>query len=263
MKLVIAGATGRMGTALLERLKHEPDFELVGLAARTAGATLEGIPVHGKLAEALSAGPSVVIDFSHASSAAEHAEACAEHGVALVLGSTGLTATDHARLVVASKKIPIVAAPNMSVAVNVLVRMAGEMARVLGPGYDVEVLETHHRLKKDAPSGTALRLAEVLAQASGKDASSFRMSRVGQIGERPAGEIGILRGGDVVGDHTVFFLGEGERLELTHRAGSRDSFAQGAYRAARFVVGSPPGFYSMQDVLGLRASGESSAAPVR
>jgi 4-hydroxy-tetrahydrodipicolinate reductase len=249
-----------MGAALLARLAREPGFELAGLAAKPGGTTEGGMIVHGTLREALASGAEVAIDFSHATASPEHAEACAERGVALVLGSTGLSVAERTAVERAAQRIPIVMAPNMSVAVNALFKVTGELARVLGPGYDIEVLEAHHRLKKDAPSGTALRLAEELAQARGQDSSSFRMARSGQIGERPSGEIGIqtLRGGDVVGDHTVFFLGEGERLEITHRATSRDGFAQGAYRAARFVVGKRPGLYDMQDVLGFRRrSGES------
>jgi len=152
-----------------------------------------------------------------------------------------------------AQKIPVVMAPNMSVGVNLMIQTAAHLARVLGDDFDVEVLETHHRLKKDAPSGTAMRLAEVLAQALSRDASNFRMERHGVIGERPAKEIGVqtLRGGDVVGEHTVFFFGEGERIELTHRAGNRDQFARGAVRAARWVTSQPPGLYDMGSVLGL------------
>jgi 4-hydroxy-tetrahydrodipicolinate reductase len=256
MKLVIAGATGRMGAALLSRLPQEAGFELVGLVAKPGGGTVDGLTVTEKLVDALAGGADVVIDFSHASVSPLHAEVCAERRVALVLGSTGLSAQERERVEAAARKVPVVHAPNMSVGVNALFQVVGELVRVLGTGYDIEVLESHHRMKKDAPSGTALRLAEVLAQAKG-GGTSFRMARTGQVGERTAGEIGIqaLRGGDVVGDHTVFFYGDGERLELTHRATSRDSFAQGAYRAARFVVGRPAGLYDMQDVLGFRRAG--------
>jgi 4-hydroxy-tetrahydrodipicolinate reductase len=264
MKLVISGATGRMGSALLGRLSREEGFELVGLVAKPAGATLAGLPVREKLVDALASGADVVIDFSHASVAPVHAEVCAERRVALVLGSTGLSTQERERVDGAARKVPIVHAPNMSVAVNALFQVAGELARVLGSGYDIEVLEAHHRMKKDAPSGTALRLAEVLAQARGA-VSSFRMARTGQVGERTAGEIGIqaLRGGDVVGDHTVYFYGDGERLEVTHRATSREGFAQGAFRAARFVHGRAPGLYDMRDVLGFRAAGNASPTPDR
>ena len=147
--------------------------------------------------------------------------------------------------------------PNMSVGVNVMFKVAAQLARVLGESFDVEIVEAHHKVKKDAPSGTALRLAEDVAKALGRDASSFRMARQGQVGERTAEEIGIqtLRGGDVVGEHTVFFFGDGERLELTHRASSRDQFAQGALRAAAWVAGKPPGRYDMADVLDLKERG--------
>jgi 4-hydroxy-tetrahydrodipicolinate reductase len=142
----------------------------------------------------------------------------------------------------------------MSVGVNLVIKVAAQLAQVLGDSFDVEILETHHRMKKDAPSGTALRIAEEVAAALGRKASDLRLSREGQIGERPRPEIGVqtLRGGDVVGEHTIFFFGEGERVELTHRATSREQFARGALRAARWVIARSPGLYDMQDVLGLR-----------
>jgi 4-hydroxy-tetrahydrodipicolinate reductase len=155
----------------------------------------------------------------------------------------------------AAKRIPIVLSPNMSVGVNVLFALVREAARTLGEGYDVEIVEMHHKKKKDAPSGTAMRLAEVAAEALGRDPQKdLAFARHGMIGERPAREIGVqtLRGGDVVGEHTVYFAGEGERIELTHRATSRDQFARGAVRALRWIVGRPAGLYDMADVLGLR-----------
>jgi len=173
--------------------------------------------------------------------------------VGLVVGTTGLSQEQKAELAASAKRIPLLFAPNMSVGVNVLFRLVAEAARALGGGYEVEIVEMHHRMKRDAPSGTALRLAEVAAGALGLDARAATVyERHGDTGARKAGTIGMqaLRGGDVVGDHTVYFLADGERLELTHRATSRDNFARGAIRAARFVAGKAPGLYDMQDVLG-------------
>jgi 4-hydroxy-tetrahydrodipicolinate reductase len=170
------------------------------------------------------------------------------------VGTTGFSAKARAEVTEAAAKIPILMAPNMSVGVTLMLRLAAQAARVLGDRYDVEIVELHHRLKKDAPSGTALRLAEVVAEQLKRDpATDFKLTRSGAIGERPKKEIGIqaLRGGDAVGEHTILFVGEGERLEITHRASSRDQFAQGALRAARFLVGKPPGLYDMFAVLGV------------
>jgi len=173
--------------------------------------------------------------------------------VALVLGTTGIPPEGRAEIAARAREAPIVLAPNMSVGVNALFRLVAEAARALGPSYEVEIVEMHHRAKKDAPSGTALRLAEVAADALKLDRrAAFVYERRGETGARQPGTIGLqaLRGGDVVGDHTVFFLADGERLELTHRATSRENFARGAVRAARWVAGKPPGLYDMQDVLG-------------
>ena len=167
-------------------------------------------------------------------------------------GTTGLSAADFAVLEEAAARIPLLHAPNMSVGIQLLLRLVEETARALGPGFDVEITEVHHRHKKDAPSGTALRLAETVAGALGRDlAKDGRYGREGQVGARTAEEIGVLalRGGDVVGEHTVHFFGEGERIELTHRASNRGAFATGALRAARWIVGKAPGVYVMQDVL--------------
>jgi 4-hydroxy-tetrahydrodipicolinate reductase len=198
-----------------------------------------------------------VVDFTAFEVSARHAEVCAGRGVALVIGSTGFTAEARARVSEAARKVPLVLSPNMSVGVNVLFSLVEQAARVLGDAYDVEIVEMHHKMKKDAPSGTAVRLAEVAAGALGRDPrKDLAYARHGMIGERPPRQIGVqtLRGGDVVGEHTVFFAGQGERLELTHRATSREQFARGALRAAAWVVGRPPGLYDMQDVLGLRGA---------
>ncbi|ATB50059.1 4-hydroxy-tetrahydrodipicolinate reductase [Corallococcus macrosporus] len=266
IRTVITGSTGRMGSTLL-RLTHEAgDLRVVGATARPGSAAVGqdagvaarlgpvGVLAVDSLERALDAGADVVIDFTSAELSVAHAKVCAARGVALVVGSTGFSPEASAALAESAKAVPIVAAPNMSVGVNLVIRMAAELARVLGPGFDVEVLEAHHRMKKDAPSGTALRLADVLAEALGRTQEDLAFARHGQIGARPAREIGVqtLRGGDVVGEHTVYFFGEGERIELTHRATNRDQFAAGALRAARWVAGRAPGLHDMADVLGLQ-----------
>lgn len=248
--LIITGGAGRMGQVLLRLAAGSPDFALLGATERE-GVAVQG-PVFRTFAAALAAGPQVVIDFTSPAASAQHAAACAEAGVALVIGSTGFDEGAQAAVVAAARRIPIVQAPNMSVGVNVILAAAAQLAARLGEDFDIEVLEAHHKHKKDAPSGTALKLAEVLAAATGRTRADFRTTRDGVIGERPPREIGLqtLRGGDVVGEHTVFFYGEGERVELTHRATSRDQFGKGALRAARWLVGRPAGLYGMTDVLG-------------
>lgn len=267
IRVVVTGAAGRMGGHIIRMVCAQPGLALAGATERpggfspgldagaAAGLPPRGVPITADLGEALSRGADVLIDFTSFEASVAHAEACAARGVAAVIGSTGFTADTRARVVAAARKVPVVLSPNYSVGVNALFALVAEAARVLGEGYDVEIVEMHHKRKKDAPSGTAMRLAEVAAEALGRDAEKdFTFARHGIVGERPAREIGVqaLRGGDVVGDHTVFFVGEGERLELTHRATSRDQFASGAVRAARWVVGKPAGLYDMADVLGLR-----------
>jgi 4-hydroxy-tetrahydrodipicolinate reductase len=268
IRAVVTGVAGRMGSLLVRAVRDAEGFQLVGAteqpgtaavgldAGLAAGLGMLEVPVCDNLAKALqlSSGADGVIDFTHYKASVAHAEICAEQKVALVVGSTGFTPEARERITKCSKTIPIVMSPNMSVGVNLMIRMAGELAKVLGSSYDVEILELHHRQKVDAPSGTALRLAEVLAETLGRNrAKDLVTSRSGPIGARSREEIGIqaLRGGDAVGEHTVFFLGAGERIELTHRSTSRDGFATGAVRAAKWLVGKPPGLYSMQDVLGL------------
>lgn len=263
---LLTGASGRMGTTLVRRVKAAADLQLVGVTDRKGSASagkdpgvLAGLGELGLTiaddfaAELDRAQPQVVIDFTAPEASVEHARACASRNVTMVIGSTGFNTLTRAEIAKAAKSVPIVLAPNTSVGVNLVIRMAGELAKVLGPQFDIEVLETHHRKKKDAPSGTALRIAEELASAVGRSANDFTFSRHGQVGERPSSEIGLqtLRGGDVVGEHTVYFFGDGERVELTHRASSRDQFADGALRAARWVQGRAPGLYDMMDVLGL------------
>jgi 4-hydroxy-tetrahydrodipicolinate reductase len=259
IRAAVAGAAGKMGSRILLALRGEKDFAVTGAFERPdseqVGRSIEGVTVVAGIEQALKGGADVVIDFTAPAASVQHARACAERGVGLVVGTTGLSPEQKAELGAAAKRIPLLFAPNMSVGVNVLFRLVGEAARALGSAYEVEIVEMHHRMKRDAPSGTALRLAEVAAGALGLDPRSASVyERHGDTGARKGGSIGVqaLRGGDVVGDHTVYFLADGERLELTHRATSRDNFARGAVRAARFIAGRTPGLYEMQDVLGFR-----------
>ncbi len=264
IRVVVTGAAGRMGTQIVRLVHDAEDLELAAAVERSghggpdagalAGLGPIGVPLGDDLAKALP-GADVVIDFTNHEASAVHAELCADRSVALVVGSTGFTPEHKARVAAASRRIPILLSPNMSVGVNVLFELVREAARTLGDGFDVEILEAHHKRKRDAPSGTAVRLGEIASQALGRDAGDvLAYTRHGILGERPPWQIGVqtLRGGDVVGEHTVYFFGEGERLELTHRATSREQFARGALRAARWLVGRPAGLYDMADVLGLR-----------
>ena len=269
VRVVVCGVAGRMGGSVLHAVRGEPGMEVAGATERpdspqvgldagaVAGGALLGVSVSGSLEAALERGAEVAIDFTAPSAAPRHAQVCASWKVALVLGTTGISPQGRADIAARAREVPIVLAPNMSVGVNALLRLVAEAARALGPAYEVEIVEMHHRAKKDAPSGTALRLAEEAADALGLGRSSiFVYERHGETGERKAGTVGLqaLRGGDVVGDHTVYFLADGERLELTHRATSRENFARGAVRAARWVVDKPPGLYDMQDVLGFKGA---------
>jgi 4-hydroxy-tetrahydrodipicolinate reductase len=266
-RVAVIGAAGRMGRALIRAVTENPDAQLAAAIERPGSAELgvdagilAGVAPLGVAlaAERPDAGQADVwIDFSAPAASVANAQAAATAGARLVVGTTGLGAADKEVIAAAARRIPLVLAPNTSVGVTVLLRIVGEVARALGPGYDLEIVETHHRAKRDAPSGTALRLAEALAEATGRDlAQTARTARQGDIGPRTDDEIGIqtVRGGDVVGDHTVHFLGLGERIELTHRASSRDTFARGAVRAALWLAqpGRAPGLYDMRDVLGLR-----------
>ena len=263
-RIGVLGADGRMGRAIVRAIAANPGAQLAAAVERAGSAALgqdaglvagvgargvliqEGLP-HRGVAQ-------VWVDFSIPTATLAAAQAAAAGGVAMVVGTTGLSAAQKADLATAAKAVPIVFAANTSVGLNVLLKTVADVARVLGPGYDLEIVETHHRNKRDAPSGTALRLAEALAEGTGRDlAATARYERHGDIGPRTDAEIGIqtIRGGDVVGDHTVYFLGNGERIEITHRATSRDTFAHGAVRAALWVERQPPGLYDFRDVLGL------------
>lgn len=242
-KVIINGSKGRMGQALLACAARMPQIEVTA-----------GIDVGDDLAAAID-DAQVVIDFSFHSITPRVARMCAEHRRALVVGTTGHSEADKAVIREAAKTIPIVWASNFSTGVNTLFWLTRRAAELLGPSFDLEVVEMHHRMKKDAPSGTATTLLEILAGVRKVQLSeALRHGRQGITGERTSSEIGIhaLRGGDVVGDHTVIFATNGERVELTHKASSRDTFANGALRAAEWLVGRPPGIYDMQDVLGLK-----------
>ena len=267
IKVVVTGVAGRMGTQIARLVRATEGMALAGGVERPGAAVGQdvgavtglgpiGVPVADDLAKALE-GADVVVDFTSHEASARHAEACAERGVGLVIGSTGFTPEAKARVAAAARRIPVVLSPNMSVGVNVLFELVRQAAKVLGDDYDVEIVELHHKKKRDAPSGTAVHLGEIAAEALARDPKdALAFSRHGIIGERPPWQIGVqtLRGGDAVGEHTVFFCGEGERLELTHRATSRDQFARGAVRAAQWIVGRPAGLHDMADVLGLRGA---------
>jgi 4-hydroxy-tetrahydrodipicolinate reductase len=242
-RVVITGAKGRMGQALIQCATRFPDLEITGKI--DVGDDLKTVVDNCD----------VVIDFSFHNATAAVAQLCAARAKALVIGTTGHSETERAEITRAVKTIPVVWASNYSTGVNALFWLTRKAAEILGPDFDLEVIEMHHRLKKDAPSGTAATLAEILAEVRGRQAKEvLRHGREGIVGERTREEIGMhsLRGGDVVGDHTVIYSNIGERLELTHKASSRDTFANGALRAAGWVVKQCPALYSMQDVLGLK-----------
>ncbi|MBX9961893.1 MAG: 4-hydroxy-tetrahydrodipicolinate reductase [Burkholderiales bacterium] len=264
-KVVIAGSSGRMGRTLMESVAQSDDLRLHAalergdspFLGRDAGELI-GAPngvIIGADMDAGLLGADVLVDFTRPEGTMAHVDACVRHGVKLVIGTTGFSAEQKTRIAAAASKVGIVMAPNMSVGVNVALRLLDLAARALGDGYDVEIVEAHHRHKVDAPSGTALRMGEVVAAALGRDlATDAVYGREGVTGERKPSTIGFatMRGGDIVGDHTVMFAGIGERVEITHKASSRATFAMGALRAARFLAKKTSGLYDMQDVLGLR-----------
>ena len=253
LRVGIAGASGRMGQALLDAAAAA-DGIAVGSAVDLAAGAWGRVPIGTDVSAAI-AQCDVLIDFTRPAGTLEHVRACVAAKRAIVIGTTGFAPAQVDEIRRAAAIVPIVMAPNMSVGVNVMLRLVELGSRALGPDYDVEVFEMHHRKKVDAPSGTALKLGEVAAAARGASLDETAVfARQGATGERRAGSLGfsVARGGDVVGDHTVFFAGTGERIEITHRSSSRATYAQGAMRAARFLAGKPPGLYDMQDVLGLR-----------
>ncbi len=265
-KVIIAGAAGRMGRRIGCMVNEHKDLEVVGgferLGAPEIGLDLGEIGGYGHSGIKIVDDPAaiigqgeVIIDFTFHEATIKIARLAAAHKKAMVIGTTGLTREELAELRNLSQNFPCVQAPNMSVGVNVLFKIAAKMAAVLGESYDMEIVEAHHRLKKDAPSGTALKLGEIMAAAVNRDLHEVGvMARHGIIGERTDAEIGIqtIRGGDIVGEHTVYFIGTGERLELSHRAQSRDNFAKGAAVAAAWLAGRANGMYDMFDVLGLQ-----------
>ncbi|MBI5094547.1 MAG: 4-hydroxy-tetrahydrodipicolinate reductase [Candidatus Hydrogenedentes bacterium] len=264
MKICMAGACGRMGRRILEMTAEASDldiggaFDIPALAGTEIVISQRGhssvLRVSGEPAAEI-ANSDALIDFTIANACVANARVAAGLGKPCVIGTTGLDDAQKKELKTLAQRIAIVHAPNMSVGVNLLFKLTSQVAAVLGLDYNVEIVETHHNLKKDSPSGTAVRLAERAAEALGlKYDEDVTHGREGLVGERPRRQIGMhaLRGGDVVGDHTVSFIGPGERIELTHRAHNRDNFARGALIAARFAVKAQPGIYDMQDVLGLK-----------
>jgi 4-hydroxy-tetrahydrodipicolinate reductase len=265
LSIAIAGVSGRMGRALLEAVAADdncvlgaaldrPASPLLGQDAGGVYGAVSGIAVSDQVSAALTVSQ-VLIDFTRPEATFGHLESCAAAGVPLVIGTTGFDEDGKARIRDAARTIPVVFAPNMSVGVNLLMKLAELAAQVLQDGYDIEIIEAHHRHKVDAPSGTALGLGQAVARALDRDLARCAVyGREGVTGERDPRTIGFatVRGGDIVGDHTLMFAGIGERVELTHKASSRATFAQGALRAAKWLQGREPGLYDMRDVLGLQ-----------
>ena len=250
-----------MGRAIIEAALAAPDVEIVAAIDRAESADIGrdcaeflgrtiGVPVAAELREIERA--EVLIDFTRPDATRAHLDVCARARVGAVIGTTGFDPAGKAAIAAAAERAPVVFAPNMSVGVNAMVRLVELAAKMLAEGYDIEVIEAHHRLKVDAPSGTALQLGEAAARATGRQLADCAVyERYGNIGPRPAGSIGFatIRGGDIIGDHTVLFAGTGERIEITHRSASRMTYAMGALRAARFIHGRAAGLFDMQDVL--------------
>ena len=265
IRFAIAGSAGRMGRTLIEAVLGDPgatlvaalEHELSPVLGKDAGELVGapcGVRVEADVAAAMGKAE-VLIDFTRPEGSLRHLSACRASGTHMVIGTTGFDAVGKQAIADAARDIPIVFAPNMAVGVNAVFKLLDVAARILDQGYDVEVIEAHHRHKVDAPSGTALRMGEVVAAALGRNLADCAVyGREGHTGERPANQIGFatIRGGDVVGDHTVLFAGTGERIEIAHRSASRMSYALGSLRAARFLRGRTSGLYDMQDVLGLR-----------
>lgn len=266
MKIAVSGASGRMGRRIIALGHEHPDIDISGalesvnhvFLGRDAGevAGVGPIGVHISSDEELVVNSAdVLIDFSAPDPSLDHVRLAAKLGKALVVGTTGFSEAQKSEIRKIGSQTRCLVAPNMSLGVNLLFKLAAETARTLGQGYDVEIVETHHRMKKDAPSGTAIRLAEVVAEALSLDLGTAGVyGRRGLVGERDAGQIGVmaLRAGDIVGEHTVMFAAGGERIELIHRAHSRDALARGALQAALWLVSKPNGLYDMQDVLSLK-----------
>lgn len=256
--VMVAGAQGRMGLEVRAALEREPRLRFAGALERPGhedvGRTLDGGVVLRDDAKAALEGCGVAIEFSVPKATIANVGVAADLGVAYVTGTTGLDDDDRRALALAAERIPVIHAPNFSVAVHVLGHLAREAARLLGDDYDAELFELHHKMKRDAPSGTALFLAEAVAEGQGRPATDrLVLERAGDMVPRPEGSIGVqaLRGGDNPGEHTIYFIGRGERLELSHRAATRGHFASGAVRAAAWIAGREPGLYRIEQVLGL------------
>ncbi len=268
IRCAVTGACGRMGRAVMRAVSDAEGMELAGATEQPGhpevGSDVGALLGRGKTGIALADSlalitphPDVIIDFTAPDSALAHLEWAASQDTAAVIGTTGFSSAQSGRIKELARAVPCLCSPNMSVGINLMLTLIDRVARVLQDRYDIEIIEAHHRLKKDAPSGTALTMAQILAEAMHRDLESVAVhQRKGLIGARRRDEIGIqvVRAGDIVGDHTVLFAGEGERLEITHRAHSRDTFAAGAVRAAAWVTGQPPGLYDMRDVLGLAST---------
>ncbi len=263
LDVAVGGACGKMGERILAILAGEAGCRLAAAIEREGHPGLGkdvgeamALPKRGVVLESrLAKKADVLIDFSHFSATAGRLAECVKLGVPILVGTTGLEEATRAQLEAAGKKIPVCVASNVSIGANLLFRLAAEAAKVLGEAYDVEIVEAHHRMKKDSPSGTALTLAQRVAAALGRDLEKERRDgRRGDVGARTRSEIGIhaVRGGDVIGDHTVHFMGLGERIEITHRASTRDTFARGAVRAASWLATAKPGFYRIEQALGLQ-----------
>ena len=265
LKIAVAGAGGRMGRILIETIAAAPDAVLSGALGLAGGPDIghdaaaflgqpSGVAVASDLAEGL-ANSAYLIDFTRPEGTLRHVAYCAEHGIKMIIGTTGFDAAGKAAIAAAAEKTAIMMAPNMSVGVNVTLKLLELAAKSLSEGYDIEIVEAHHRFKVDAPSGTALKMGEVVADALGRDLKDCAVyGREGVTGERDPSTIGFatIRGGDIIGDHTVMFAGIGERIEISHKSSSRVSYANGALRAARFLADKSTGLYDMQDVLSLK-----------
>ena len=265
MNIAVAGSSGRMGRMLIETVLREPDVRLAAALEQPGNANIGkdagelvgsacGVRITDDIQTALK-GCDVLIDFTRPDGTLAHLEACRKLAVKMVIGTTGFTEEGKKAIADAARGLAIAMAPNFSIGVNVMFKLLDVAAKALSSGYDVEILEAHHRHKVDAPSGTALRMGEIVAQALGRDLKqSAIFGREGVTGERKDDTIGFatVRGGDLVGDHTVMFIGAGERVEVTHRASSRANYATGALRAARFIMGKQSGLFDMHDVLGLK-----------
>jgi 4-hydroxy-tetrahydrodipicolinate reductase len=264
-RIAVAGASGRMGQMLIDAIRAADDCSLtgaldiatspaIGKDAGSFSGQPTGVLINSDLRAGL-ANSQVLIDFTRPEGTLEHIKVCRELGVALVIGTTGFSEAQKAVIVEASKYIAIMMAPNMSVGVNVTLKLLEMAAKALSTGYDIEIIEAHHRHKVDAPSGTALKMGEVIADALGRDLKDCAVyAREGVTGERDPSSIGFatIRGGDIVGDHTVLFAGTGERIEISHKSSSRATYAQGSLRAVRFLAGQKAGLFDMFDVLGLK-----------